>query len=80
MQDEGWPLRAACRGEDVELFYATAETDVRRALTFCAACDVREACLRAALNRGETFGTWGGLTESERRRILRRERRERTAA
>jgi WhiB family transcriptional regulator, redox-sensing transcriptional regulator len=80
MQDEGWPLRAACRGEDVELFYSTAETDVGRALTFCARCDVREACLRAALSRGETFGTWGGLTEAELRRILRRERRERTAA
>ena len=80
MQDEGWPLRAACRGEDVELFYSTAETDVRRALTFCVRCDVRDSCLRAALSRGESFGTWGGLTESERRRILRRERRERTAA
>jgi len=80
MQDDSWTLRAACRGIDVELFYATVEPEIERALAYCARCPVREACLRAAMERGETFGVWGGVPEADRRRVFRRERRERHAA
>lgn len=80
MQDDSWQLRAACRGVDVELFYSTIETDVRRALAYCARCPVAQACRDAAMRRGEAFGTWGGLPEADRRRVLRRERRQRRAA
>ena len=30
--DAGWRLDAACRGEDIELFYSEDEADIRRAL------------------------------------------------
>ncbi len=80
MQDDSWALRAACRGVNVELFYATVEPEVRRALSYCQRCEVRPACLEAAMDRGEAFGTWGGVVEADRRRVLRRERRDRRAA
>jgi WhiB family redox-sensing transcriptional regulator len=32
---------------------------------------VREDCLEFALQNGEKFGIWGGLSERERRRIRR---------
>jgi hypothetical protein len=42
----------------------------------CAACEVRAECLRQALDRGERFGVWGGLSLRERR-VLEREQRAR---
>lgn len=44
---------------------------------FCEACPVQEACLLTALEDKERLGMWGGLTPIERRRIERRERRQR---
>jgi hypothetical protein len=77
LHDEDWAVRAACRGADVGLFYSTEEADVRRALSYCARCEVREACLEVAMSREEAFGVWGGTPETHRRRIFRRERRQR---
>jgi WhiB family redox-sensing transcriptional regulator len=36
---------------------------------------VRETCLEYALTRREKLGVWGGLTERERRRLIRQRRR-----
>lgn len=47
------------------------------ARTICARCPVREECLNHALAEKERFAMWGGLTPIERRRIERRERRQR---
>ena len=47
------------------------------ALTICVSCPVRDACLAHALAEKERFGMWGGLTPIERRRIERKERRQR---
>jgi WhiB family transcriptional regulator, redox-sensing transcriptional regulator len=41
------------------------------ALAFCTACDIRETCLSWALKNGERYGVWGGLTEQQRRRVVR---------
>lgn len=34
-------------------------------------CRVRRQCLLWALDQGELFGVWGGLSEPERRRLKR---------
>lgn len=75
----GWRADAACREDDVELFFATDEAAQDAALARCAACPVRQACLEHALAEREPYGIWGGTTEHERKRLLRR-RRERRAA
>jgi WhiB family redox-sensing transcriptional regulator len=67
-----WMSRAACAGEDPELFFPIGETgpdlwQILEAKQVCARCDVKEACLRWALESGQDAGIWGGLTESERR-------------
>ncbi|HEU5150621.1 MAG TPA: WhiB family transcriptional regulator [Iamia sp.] len=66
-----WIDGAACRGR-LELFYAPhAERPPARARReaegrrVCAACPVREPCLRHARSHGE-MGLWGGETEEER--------------
>lgn len=74
-----WRAKAACRGLDPTIFYpATDEDDdpdVLAAKAVCDVCPVREACLEHALGFREKEGIWGGATERERRRIIRRRRR-----
>lgn len=43
----------------------------------CEVCPVRAQCLAHALEAKERFGMWGGLTPIERRRIERKDRRQR---
>lgn len=38
----------------------------------CYGCPVRLECLADALDSRASFGVWGGLTERERRAMLRR--------
>jgi WhiB family redox-sensing transcriptional regulator len=46
-----------------------------RAKAVCARCEIQRDCLRYALGAGSIQGVWGGMTEEERRRLLRRNRR-----
>lgn len=68
---EDWTIAAACRGMDPdELFVQGAAQN--RAKTVCAACPVRTECLADALDNRVEFGVWGGMTERERRALLRK--------
>ena len=46
----------------------------RLAKTVCRRCEVQEECLEYAVNNREKFGIWGGLSERERRRAIRKKR------
>ena len=70
-----WQQLAACRGVDPEVFHPETEEDADDAKAICDVCPVREPCLEYALVVREKLGVWGGLTERERRRLLRRRRR-----
>lgn len=66
-----WRASAACRDADPDgLFVRGAEQN--RAKTVCTACHVRTECLAEALDNRISFGVWGGMTERERRALLRR--------
>jgi WhiB family redox-sensing transcriptional regulator len=67
-----WKLKAACRNLDTSMFFPDTEADADAAKDVCAQCPVREACLEYALATRQHDGVWGGLTESERRRVRRR--------
>jgi WhiB family transcriptional regulator, redox-sensing transcriptional regulator len=78
----GWWTRAACASADPELFFpisysGPALRQVARAKAICARCRIQQECLRYALAAGSIQGVWGGMTEEERRRLARRERRAR---
>ena len=72
-----WRSIGLCRGSDTMVFYPPSEDDTlaEEAKTICAMCAVRKPCLEFALNTREKHGVWGGLTERERRRVLRQRRR-----
>jgi WhiB family transcriptional regulator, redox-sensing transcriptional regulator len=66
-----WARYAACRGSDPdELFVQGAAQN--RAKTVCTRCPVRIECLADALDNDVEWGVWGGMTERERRALLRR--------
>ncbi|MPY60960.1 WhiB family transcriptional regulator [Streptomyces spongiae] len=66
-----WSGQAACRTTDPdELFVQGAAQN--RAKAVCRGCPVRTECLADALDYRVEFGVWGGMTERERRALLRR--------
>ncbi|HYO19218.1 MAG TPA: WhiB family transcriptional regulator [Dermatophilaceae bacterium] len=72
-----WRDRAACLGENPELFFPEGNTgsalsQINEAKAVCRRCEVVETCLRWALESGQNSGVWGGLTEDERRALKRR--------
>jgi WhiB family redox-sensing transcriptional regulator len=74
-----WRELALCRDEDPELFFPIGSTgpavaQAAHAVQICRRCSVTEACLAWALEHHQDAGVWGGLTEDERRSLLRRRR------
>jgi WhiB family redox-sensing transcriptional regulator len=66
-----WTTLAACNSADPdELFVSGAAQN--RAKAVCNGCLVRTECLADALDNRVEFGVWGGMTERERRALLRR--------
>ena len=77
-----WRHRAECLTEDPELFFPVGTTgpalaQVEEAKKVCRRCEVREECLRWALEAGQDHGVWGGMSEDERRAMQRRASRAR---
>lgn len=67
-----WVRLAACRALDEpdRLFVqGAAQHDAK---TVCMGCPVRLECLAEALDARIEWGVWGGMTERERRAVLRR--------
>jgi WhiB family transcriptional regulator, redox-sensing transcriptional regulator len=69
-----WMFQARCRGVNPGEFFPSDGTGVETAQRVCAACPVRAECLEYALVNRIEHGVWGGASERERRRILRRRR------
>ncbi len=68
--NEMWANVALCKmSAPDELFVRGAEQHKAKAV--CGACPVREECLAEALDNEIEWGVWGGLTERERRALLR---------
>ena len=66
-----WAARGACRATDPDTLFVQGAAQ-NRAKAVCLACPVRTECLADALDNRIEFGVWGGMTERERRALLRR--------
>ena len=69
-----WMLHARCRGANPTEFFPSDGLGVEMAQRICTGCQVRVECLEYALLHRIEHGVWGGASERERRRILRRRR------
>jgi WhiB family redox-sensing transcriptional regulator len=70
-EERPWVVFGACRHVDPDLFFSTDPGETEHALSICASCPVRVECLDYALEAGERFGIWGGLTEKRRKTVSR---------
>ncbi|HVH23894.1 MAG TPA: WhiB family transcriptional regulator [Pseudonocardia sp.] len=65
-----WRAAARCRTSDAEGLFVLGARQ-REARQLCRSCAVRTECLGHALDHRIEFGVWGGMTERERRALLR---------
>ena len=66
-----WSQSAACKNADPDLLFVQGAAQ-NKVKVICAGCKVRTECLADALDNQIEFGVWGGMTERERRALLRR--------
>src|SRR5512144_533003 len=67
-----WQERSLCAQTDPEAFFPEKGGSTREAKKVCVGCEVRSECLEYALANDERFGSWGGLSERERRKLKKR--------
>ena len=77
--DTTWMSEGKCRELSPTVFFPSDGIGVQAAQRICAECSVAEVCLQYALDERVDHGVWGGKSERERRRILRRRRLAHTA-
>ncbi|MFN8021831.1 MAG: WhiB family transcriptional regulator [Acidimicrobiales bacterium] len=69
-----WMSGGNCRNYPPAVFFPSDGVGVDRARKICSDCPVAEQCLEYALEQRIEHGVWGGASERERRRILKRRR------
>jgi hypothetical protein len=67
-------MNGACLNTDVDMFPEEGH-GVTVAQQLCRQCPVQTTCATYALERGEVWGVWGGLSQRERERIWKAQRR-----
>ena len=71
-----WLKFAACKADPDAMFPGTNDGEIEYAKDFCRQCPVIYRCRQLALETGEEYGVWGGLSEKERRAMKRRAARQ----
>ena len=71
-----WMAYGHCAHRPPSLFFPSDGVGVVVARRICADCPVKDLCLEYALSHRIDHGVWGGCSERERRRILKRRRLE----
>jgi WhiB family redox-sensing transcriptional regulator len=69
-----WMQRGLCREIPPTTFFPSDGVGVEIARRICDTCPVKAPCLEYALENRIDHGVWGGCSERERRRILKRRR------
>ncbi|WP_414721288.1 WhiB family transcriptional regulator [Streptomyces ossamyceticus] len=67
-----WLAGAPCKADPEAMFPANLDHEIDKAKAYCRICPAVERCLQWALDTGQEWGVWGGLSERERRRLRRR--------
>jgi WhiB family transcriptional regulator, redox-sensing transcriptional regulator len=70
-EDVNWTTRGACLQIAPDALFVQGAAQ-RSARSVCSGCTVKLECLADALDNRVEFGVWGGMTERERRALLRR--------
>lgn len=65
-----WVSKALCRSTDPDELFVRGAAQ-RKAAVICRHCPVMQECGADALDNKVEFGVWGGMTERQRRALLR---------
>jgi len=65
-----WVSKARCSSTDPDELFVRGEAQ-RKAAVVCRHCPVVTECLADALDNQIEFGVWGGMTERQRRLLLK---------
>lgn len=65
-----WAGQGRCSDSDPDALFVQGK-EQRLAKVVCRGCPVVAECLADALDNRTPFGVWGGMTERERRQLLR---------
>jgi WhiB family redox-sensing transcriptional regulator len=67
-----WQDRAACAGNDTDVFFPWGGNTPAALVSLCESCPVTETCREYAIDRDWITGVWGGTTRAQRDEIRRR--------
>jgi len=70
-EEPDWRIRALCRSGDPELLFVSGARQ-REVASICRNCPVKWECAADALDNKVEYGVWGGLTERQRRSLLKK--------
>lgn len=68
---EEWAQYGTCSGSDPDALFVQGAAQ-QQAKQVCMGCPVIAECLADSLDNHTEFGVWGGMTERERRALLKR--------
>ena len=68
--DRAWVSKALCKGTDPDELFVRGAAQ-RSAAVICRHCPVMQECAAEALDNKVEYGIWGGMTERDRRRLLK---------
>jgi WhiB family transcriptional regulator, redox-sensing transcriptional regulator len=71
VDDRSWVAKARCRTSDPDDLFVRGAAQ-RQAAVICRHCPVMAECGADALDNQIEFGVWGGMTERQRRVLLKR--------
>lgn len=72
VSEDGWMSLSECADSAPGTFFPSDGKGVEVAKRICERCVVKEDCLEYAINTRQDHGVWGGTSERERRRIIKR--------
>jgi WhiB family redox-sensing transcriptional regulator len=67
-----WISKARCLSRNPDDLFVRGAAQKKAAAAICRNCPVIAECAADALDNRVEFGVWGGMTERERRALLRR--------
>lgn len=68
--DRAWVAQGLCSTKDPDDLFVTGAAQ-RQAAAMCRHCPVLKQCGADALDNKVEFGVWGGMTERQRRALLK---------
>jgi WhiB family transcriptional regulator, redox-sensing transcriptional regulator len=69
-EDRAWVSKALCKNTDPDELFVRGAAQ-RKAAVICCHCPVLKECGADALDNKVEYGIWGGMTERQRRALLK---------